>query len=65
MQVAVVLSSCLNHADDKEGETAETNTPPIPFSIAHIFAVALNIVSSVDNVLRLAPNSIRQVTKLD
>ena len=65
MHVAVVLSLSLNHAEDSAGDTAETNTPPIPFNIAQIYIVLETIVSSVENVRKLDPNNINPKTGMD
>ena len=62
MQVAVVLSFSLNHAEDNAGETAETNTERIPFITAHRCAPVMNTVSFVDKTLTHAPMTVNPVT---
>ena len=56
--MAVVLSLPLNHAEDNAGVTAETNTLPIPFNIAQMYAALAKMVSSVEMVLKVDPNNI-------
>ena len=62
MQVAVVLSFSLNHAEDNAGETAETNTERIPFITAHKCAPVMNTVSFVDKTLTHDPITVNPVT---
>ena len=62
MQVAVVLSFSLNHADDNAGDTAETNTERIPFITAQTCAPMMNTVSFVDKTLTHAPIKVNPVT---
>ena len=62
MQVAVVLSFSLNHAEDNAGDTAETNTERIPLMTAHKCAPVMNTVSLVDKTLTHAPIKVNPVT---
>ena len=62
MQVAIVLSSSLNQAEDNAGDTAETNTDRIPFKTAHKYAADINTVSFVDKILAHAPINVNPVT---
>ena len=62
MQVAIVLSSSLNQAEDNAGDTAEINTAKIPFKTAHKCAAVINIVSFVDKTLAHAPINVKPVT---
>ena len=62
MQVAVVLSFSLNHADDNAGDTAETNTERMPLMTAHKCAPVMNTVSFVDKTLTHVPIKVNPVT---
>ena len=62
MQVAVVLSFSLNHAEDNAGDTAETNTERMPLMTAHKCAPVMNTVSFVDKTLTHAPIKVNPVT---
>ena len=65
IHVAIVLSPSLNHIEDNAGDIAETNTPPIPFSNAQMYAALAKMISSVENVLKLDPNSISHETTIN
>ena len=53
MQVAVVLSDGGNQAAEIAGGAAMTVTPAMPFKIAQMWLITVNVKSSVDTALKI------------